>query len=104
MQEDHFQFSLYPGDLVLVKRKEAIKLSLTNKESTAQPTVARNEWLLYYKGAKIANAALKMTTHDRKYKIDSMGIKGLCLMEKYAVDVLGEYHKVHLPEIRTTFR
>lgn len=106
MQEDHFQFSLYPGDLVLVKGKKAIKLSLTNKdkESTAQPTVARNEWLLYYEGADIANATLEMMTHDRKYKINSMGIKRLCSMEKYAVDVLGEYHKVHLPEIRTTFR
>lgn len=104
MQEEQFRFSLYPGDLVLVRSKKEIKLSLVNKKSTAQSTIAKNEWLLYYGGANIAGATLEMTTHDRKYKIESMGVKRLLSMEKYEVDVLGEYHKVHLPEIRTDFR
>lgn len=103
MQDEHFQFSLYPGDLVLVRRNTEIELSRGNKKSTAQSKVKKKEWRLYYVKANIANGSLTLETHDRKYKIDSLGIKGLLSMEKYEVDVLGGYHRVHLPEIRTGF-
>lgn len=99
MQDEHFQFSLYPGDLVLVRSNTEIELSRPNDKS-----IKEKEWRLYYRKANIANGSLTLETHDRKYKIDSLGIKGLLSMEKYEVDVLGEYHKVHLPEIRTGFR
>lgn len=104
MQEEHFRFSLYPGDLVLVRSKKEIKLSLVNDKSTADSTVTRKEWLMYYGGADISTGAITLTTHDRKYRIRGLGVKRLLSMEKYEVDVLGEYHKVHLPEIRTDFR
>lgn len=104
MQEEHFRFSLYPGDLVLVRSKKEIKLSLVNDKSTADSSVARNEWLMYYVKASISSGSVTLTTHDRKYKINSLGVKRLLSMEKYEVDVLGEYHKVHLPEVRTDFR
>ena len=104
MQEEHFRFSLYPGDLVLVRSKKEIKLSLVNDKSTADSSVTRKEWLMYYGGADISTGAITLTTHDRKYRIRGLGVKRLLSMEKYEVDVLGEYHKVHLPEIRTDFR
>ena len=59
---------------------------------------------MYYGGADISTGAITLTTHDRKYRIRGLGVKRLLSMEKYEVDVLGEYHKVHLPEIRTDFR
>lgn len=104
MQDEHFQFSLYPGDLVLVRSNKEIKLSRVNKKSTAQSDVTEKEWLLYYGGANISTGSIALTTHDRKYGIESLGIKRLLSMEKYEVDVLGKYHRAHLPETRTGFR
>ena len=59
--------------------------------------------MVYYVKASISTASITVTTHDRKYEKDSLGIKTLLLLEKYEVDPLGNYHKVQLPEKRQQF-
>lgn len=55
-------------------------------------------------GTGISTGSITVTTHDRKYQKGSLGVKTLLSIEKYKVDPLGEYHKVHIPEKRQTFR
>ena len=50
--------------------------------------------MLYYIGADIHTAAISCRNHDNSYGIRGMGIKTLERLEKFTVDVLGEYHKV----------
>lgn len=104
MRDSDFLFSLYAGDLIRVVRKKPIILKLTNKDSSGQPELLRSEWLLYYSGADISTASITASTHDRKYTGRGIGIKSLVSIEKYEVDLLGEYHKVHTPEKRQAFR
>lgn len=51
----------------------------------------------------ITVGAIQIETHDRRYLQPSLGIKTLQSIEKYQVDVLGNYQKVDLPEKRMTF-
>lgn len=104
MRDEDFLFSLYAGDLIHIVRKKPIVLKATNKDSTGEPELLRTEWMLYYNGADIATASIIASTHDRKYTGRGIGLKTLQTIEKYEVDPLGEYHKVHIPEKRQTFR
>lgn len=104
MRDSDFLFSLYAGDLIKIKSKQPVSLQLTDKESSGEPELRRKEWMLYYVGAGIATASITVTTHDRKYQKGSLGVKTLLSIEKYEVDPLGEFHKVHIPETRQTFR
>lgn len=104
MRDSDFLFSLYAGDLIKITAKKHIGLQLTNKDASGEPEVQRKEWMLYYTGANISTGAITVTTHDRKYQKGSLGVKTLLSIEKYEVDLLGEYHKVHIPEKRQTFR
>lgn len=104
MRDSDFLFSLYAGDLIRIKAKKPIGLQLTNKDASGEPELQRKEWMLYYVGAGITTGSITVTTHDRKYQKGSLGLKTLLSIEKYEVDPLGEYHKVHTPEKRQTFR
>ncbi len=104
MSDSDFLFSLYAGDLIRIARKKPIGLKITNKDSSGQPELLRTEWMLYYSGADISTGAIIGTTHERKYTGRGIGIKTLQIIEKYEVDPLGEYHRVHTPEKRQTFR
>ena len=104
MRDSDFLFSLYAGDLIKIARKKPVGLKATNKETSGEPELLRSEWMLYYSGADISTASITGTTHDRKYTGRSIGVKTLLSIEKYEVDPLGEYHKVHTPEKRQTFR
>jgi CRISPR-associated endonuclease Csn1 len=70
-----FMFSLYPDDLVKIKKNET-------------------EIFGYYKGSNISTASITIEAHDRKTKNDGIGIKTLNSIEKYQVDVLGNFTKV----------
>lgn len=98
MDDKDFIFSLYPGDLIGVVHKSTITLTSDSKES-----ISNKEFLLYYVKAGISTGTITATYHDRSCKIDSLGVQSLRALEKYEVDVLGNYHKVHLPEKRQTF-
>lgn len=103
MSPSDFIFTLYPGDLIGVTGNKPVNLVLANAKSTGQPELSRKEWMLYYRGSNIHTGAITAETHDRKYVKGGMGIKSLRSLEKYQVDVLGNYHKVSLPEVRQTF-
>lgn len=103
MSDDDFVFSLFPNDLIRVTHKKSIKLSVANKGSTLPPTVEGKTFMLYYKGTNISGGAMSCITHDNTYKIDSLGVKTLEKLEKFTVDVLGEYHMVG-KEVRQPFK
>ena len=103
MREEDFIFSLYSGDLIYVEGRRDINLTVASKQATGEPELIRKEWLVYYSGANISSGAISVLTHDRKYRKDGLGIKTLRSLRKFEVDVLGEYHEVHIPEIRQKF-
>ena len=94
MQAKDFLFSLYPNDLLCVTHKRALKLSLANKESSLPPTKEVKTELLYYVSSDISAASISCRNHDNTYVVRGVGIKTLEKLEKYTVDLLGEYHRV----------
>ena len=102
MKDENFIFSLYPGDLVRIQSRKGIKLTLT-KGGTGEPEIVRQQGMYYYQTANISSGAVTISTHDRRYSQSSLGTKTLQSIEKYQVDVLGNYYKVYLPEKRMTF-
>jgi CRISPR-associated endonuclease Csn1 len=103
MDDTNFVFSLYAGDLVHIVSHKAIKLNLA-KGAVGDEHVETTDALLYFGGLNIATGALSLSTHDRRYAQSSLGGKTLDLIEKYQVDVLGNYQKVKLPEKRMRFQ
>lgn len=93
LEESDFVFSLYPNDLIHIKREKPFKLNLCQKESTLEKEKLVSEELLYYVGFDIAAACAKGITNNNTYEYRSIG-KTTTLIEKYEVDVLGNYHKV----------
>lgn len=102
MKDENFIFSLYPRDLVCIQSRKGIKLNLA-KGGTGEKEIVRQEGMYYYRAAGITVGAIQIETHDRRYLQPSLGIKTLQSIEKYQVDVLGNYYKVDLPEKRMIF-
>ena len=98
MSDDDFMFSLYQNDLVKVTHKRGMKLAKCFKESTLSENLESKDMLLYFNTAKISDGSIYCVTNDNTYKIESLGIKTLESMEKYTVDILGEYHHVRKEE------
>ena len=103
MQDEDFQFSAYPGDLIRIANRRPIKLNAA-KGSTGEPTITVTDALFYFCGLNISTGAIAVQMHDRSYGQPGLGGKTLSLIEKYQVDVLGNYAPVHLPEKRMGFR
>nr|AME16480.1 CRISPR-associated protein Cas9 [uncultured bacterium] len=70
-----FEFSLYPNDLVKLTKGDDIRFG-------------------YYSGCNRALAAIHILPHDQNMPLVNNGIKTLDKIDKYVVDILGEYHKV----------
>jgi len=102
MKDENFIFSLYPGDLVRIQSRKGIKLNLA-KGGTGEKEIVRQEGMYYYRGSDISTGAISVSSHDRRYESRGIGVKTLQSIEKYQVDVLGNYYKVDLPEKRMTF-
>lgn len=94
MSDDNFLFSLYPNDLILIKHKTLLNFTKNNKDSDLPDSFETAESLVYYKSLGIAAGSIEVITNDNSYAIKSLGIKTLKSLEKYQVDVLGNYHKV----------
>lgn len=94
MSDDNFLFSVYPNDLIRVTAKKNLKLSCTFEDSTLAKTVESNDLFFYYITSNIHTAAIMVIINDNSYEIGGMGIKTLKSIEKYQVDVLGNYFKV----------
>lgn len=91
---------MYPKDLVYIKGKNKIKL---NSNEKGKESIEVDEMFAYYVKAGISVAAITVQTHDNKYIQPNLGIKTLEKLEKYEVDILGNYHQVKLPEKRLPF-
>lgn len=102
MNNDNFIFSLYPNDLVKVIHKKELKFNKVNKDSKLVDNIFFKEQLVYYTGTDSATGAINIITNDNSYKIKGLGVKTLLSIEKYQVDVLGNYTKVK-KEIRQSF-
>ena len=103
MQEQDFLFSLYPNDLIKFTHKKEIKFSKANEDSDLASELLSKEEYVYYKGTNISTGAIGIITHDNSYIVKGLGVKTLKNLEKYQVDVLGNYTKVK-KEIRQHFR
>lgn len=94
MKDEDFVFSLYPKDLIKVTFKKEKEFSLVNEASLLPPKMLTKEIFVYYVSASISGASFHVINHDNTYKINSLGAKTIPLIEKYQVDVLGNYTKV----------
>ena len=103
MDDSYFKFSLYPKDLIRIRSKKGIKLKAVNRNADLQE-YSTNDCLCYFVTFCISTGALSIETHDRKFVQPSLGGKTLLSIEKYQVDVLGNYSPVALPEKRMKFR
>lgn len=102
MDDKNFLFSLYHNDLIKVKAKKNMKLSVNIKGSTLPKEMYGNDLFFYYTNADIATASIRVENHDNSYCVRGMGIKTLVSIEKYTVDAIGNIHKVP-KEPRQTF-
>ncbi len=102
MNAENFVFSLYPGDLIRIQSRKGVKLNLA-KGGTGEKVIMRHDGMYYYRTADITAGAIQIETHDRRYLQPGLGLKTLLSIEKYQVDVLGNYYKVNLPEKRMKF-
>lgn len=98
MSDEDFVFSLYPNDLFKATHKEKLKMTKCFDDSTLPDTSTCKESLLYFRSAGIAAGTITCITNDNTYTVKSLGIKTLDSIEKYTVDVLGEYHPVRKEE------
>ncbi|MEG0998863.1 MAG: type II CRISPR RNA-guided endonuclease Cas9 [Clostridiales bacterium] len=104
MKDKNFIFSLYSGDLIKAVHKNKMTLTKRDKTAKGEEKVSDKEFYLYYVGMNISTASLTVTSHDRGYLLPSLGVKRLKSLEKYEVDVLGNIHKVQLPQKRMFFK
>ena len=94
MKDDDFVFSLYPNDLIKVRSKSSMKMSVNIKGSTLATNKTVNDAFFYYVKAGISGAVITVENHDGSYIINSLGIKTLVSIEKYTVDPLGNVSAV----------
>ena len=91
MQEENFQFSLYSSDLIYIESKGMVGFTVRDKTSTLEKEMSTNKIFVYFKGGNIAAASIEVITHDGAYTVESLGLKTLKKVQKYQVDVLGNY-------------
>ena len=94
MRDEDFIFSLYPNDLFRAAHKSALKLTKAQKDADLPDSYETKSELLYFISANISVASISSRNHDNSYEIKGLGIKTLESLEKYTVDILGEYHPV----------
>lgn len=102
MKDEDFLFSLCQHDLVRIESKRLMKFKVQNRDSTLEKEMPVNKILAYFEGGNIATGAVTLTTHDDAYIADGLGFKTLQKVQKYQVDVLGNYTPVK-KEKRQTF-
>lgn len=93
MDNINFIFSLYPNDLIHIVSKKDMKFSLVNKEATLAKNLVTKDIFVYFRKSSISTASVTVINHDNTYIIPSLGVKGLLLIEKCQVDMLGNITK-----------
>ncbi len=94
MKDEDFLFSLYPNDLIHIKGEKPYLFKQISKESTLPKEKQDNDCFVYYISGGISGGSITVINHDKTYTIASLGVKTLISLEKYQVDVLGNYSKV----------
>lgn len=87
------QFSVHTpvDDLIRIESKRTMKFKVQNSDSTLEKETQMNCGLTYFEGGNISTGAITVTTHDNAYIVGSLGFKTLQKVQKYQVDVLGNY-------------
>ena len=80
MNPDDFLFSVYPRDLLHLKKGKPFNDRLSN------------DIYMYFAGLDPASASFAVTAHDSSISLRGIGIQNLELIEKCQVDMLGEIH------------
>lgn len=80
MNPDDFLFSVYPRDLLHLKKWKPFNDGLSN------------DIYMYFAGLDPASASFAVTAHDSSISLRGIGIQNLELIEKCQVDMLGEIH------------
>lgn len=101
MDEEDFIFSIYPNDLIKITSQKDIPMKIKTKGSSLDKEITFKEALLYYTGLDIASGTISFITNDASYE-GRKAINSLSKLEKYTVDILGNYHSVK-KEKRQTF-
>lgn len=83
MDPDDFLFSVYPRDLLHLKKGKPFNDGLSN------------DIYMYFAGLDPASASFAVTAHDSSISLRGIGIQNLELIEKCQVDMLGEIHVCH---------
>ena len=101
MSSDDFLFSLYPNDLVRFVHKKEVGFNKVNDDSSLADSYQTKEELVYYKNTDIATGSIRIINSDNTYFVRGLGVKTLLSLEKYQVDVLGNYNKVGKESLQT---
>lgn len=80
MDPDDFLFSVYPRDLLHLKKGKPFNDGLSN------------DIYMYFAGLDPASASFAVIAHDSSISLRGIGIQNLELIEKCQVDMLGEIH------------
>lgn len=80
MNPDDFLFSVYPRDLLHLKKGKPFNDGLSN------------DIYMYFAGLDPASVSFAVTAHDSSISLRGIGIQNLELIEKCQVDMLGEIH------------
>jgi len=87
----NFKFSLYPKDLIYVENNVEIKLTSAHKES--KNAITKKNFMLYYVKTDIDSGRINVINHDNSFE-GRISPRSFVKLEKYAVDILGNYYKV----------
>lgn len=93
MDEDDFIFSLYPNDLIKITSQKDIPMKIKTKGASLNENITFKEALLYYTGLDIDSGRISFITNDASYE-GRKAINSLSKLEKYTVDILGNYYPV----------
>ena len=104
VDDSKFICSIYPSDAIKFYSNNYVKLDHINKNTKDNLVYNTKSELVYFSNASISTASITIKTHDGKYMKASLGIKTLNKIQKYEVDVLGNYKEVKLPEKRMMFK
>lgn len=84
MRPENFVFSMYPDDLLCIKKKGGIKAT-----ELSNSIILEGEQFLYYVGMDISAASISCRSHDSALSVRGLGVQSLAEFKKCKVDVLG---------------
>lgn len=96
MDDKDFAFLLYPNDLVYMEKFNGEfkgKYVKSNSQNSGKP-INVNKGFFYYSTTGIATGSCTFNNNDKSIIFENVGMQNIDIIEKYVVDVLGNYSKV----------